>query len=96
VLDNLDGVWNLVLACRDCNRGPSGKFHAVPAVQYIERLSTRNEHLIASAHPLRETLIAQTGATTDLRRHFLQTVYQQAKKALPSSWGTSVRGIPVF
>jgi len=22
---NLDGVWNLVLACQDCNRGPNGK-----------------------------------------------------------------------
>ena len=25
-----DGVWNLVLACRDCNRGAKGKFAAVP------------------------------------------------------------------
>lgn len=28
---NIDGVWNLVLACRECNRGEKGKFARVPA-----------------------------------------------------------------
>jgi len=43
---NFDGVWNLVLACPQCNRGNSGKFARVPAVKYLDRLHKRNEFLI--------------------------------------------------
>lgn len=60
VTGNSNGVWNLVLACRDCNRGTSGKFDCVPALELIARLHRRNEFLITSHHPLRETLMAQT------------------------------------
>ena len=42
---NLDGVWNLVLACPDCNRGLEGKWAQVPAARYLERLHKRNEFL---------------------------------------------------
>ncbi len=59
----VDGVWNLVLACRRCNRGIDGKSARVPTLRLLERLHTRNEFLIGSHHPLRETLMAQTGAT---------------------------------
>lgn len=96
ILDNLDGVWNLVLACRECNRGANGKFHAVPDLTYIERLNTRNEYLIASAHPLRETLIAQTGASPEARRLFPQTTYNEALTAIPSTWSAPVRGLASF
>ena len=96
VLHNLDGVWNLVLACRECNRGTNGKFHAVPALKYIERLNLRNEYLIASAHPLRETLIAQTGASREARRWFLQSTYNEAQTAIPITWSAPVRGIAIF
>jgi hypothetical protein len=58
---HLDGVWNLVLACRNCNRGVDGKSSRVPARKYLERLDTRNEFFIMSHRPLRETLMAQTG-----------------------------------
>jgi hypothetical protein len=57
----VDGVWNLVLACRRCNRGIDGKSSRIPAKRLLERLDTRNEFLIASHHPLKETLIVQTG-----------------------------------
>jgi hypothetical protein len=60
---HIDGIWNLVLACARCNRGSSGKFDRVPSFRLLERLNTRNEFLIASHHPLRETLMQQTGAT---------------------------------
>jgi hypothetical protein len=56
---HLDGVWNLVLACRDCNRGIDGKSSRVPEKRLLERLDVRNEFLIGSHHPLRETLLAQ-------------------------------------
>lgn len=58
ILGTVDQVWNLVLACIGCNRGPGGKFASIPSIQYIERLNRRNEYLIRSAHPLRETLIS--------------------------------------
>lgn len=38
---NVDGVWNLVLSCAECNRGESGKFAQVPSIELLERLHTR-------------------------------------------------------
>jgi 5-methylcytosine-specific restriction endonuclease McrA len=64
----VNGVWNLVLACSSCTRGAGGKFDRVPGEGLLARLHARNEFLIASHHPLRETLILQTGAT-ELARH---------------------------
>jgi hypothetical protein len=60
VLLDLDDVWNLVLACALCNRGAAGKFHRLAHGDFIERLWQRNERLIASHHPLRESIIAAT------------------------------------
>src|SRR4051812_2089824 len=74
----VNGVWNLVLACQRCNRGAEGKFARVPSLKYLERLHTRNSFLINSHHPLRETLINQTGLTEEQRRSFLQEQYRQA------------------
>jgi len=34
----INGVANLVLACRDCNRGANGKFARLPAIPLLERL----------------------------------------------------------
>ena len=68
VVPNIDGIWNLVLACADCNRGSPGKFARVLELQFLERLHDRNEFLIGSHHPLRETLMLQTGATEPERR----------------------------
>jgi hypothetical protein len=75
------GVWNLVLACRDCNRGTSGKFDLVPALDLVERLHTRNEFLIRSKHPLGETIVRQTGKSPFARAGFLQKAFNQARAA---------------
>ena len=75
---NLNGVWNLVLACATCNRGADGKFARVPSLKLLERLRTRNSFLIDSHHPLRETLLKQTGQTDEQRKGFLQQIYQTA------------------
>ena len=56
----INGVANLVLACTDCNRGVNGKSSKLPALPLLERLHERNEYLIISHHPLRETLMVQT------------------------------------
>jgi hypothetical protein len=88
----VDGVWNLVLACRDCNRGEGGKFARVPEVQYLERLSKRNEYYVNSHHPLRETIIAQTGATAEQRRGFLRDAYRRSLEALVHPWSPRFTG----
>jgi len=67
----IDGIWNLVLTCRECNRGVGGKFDLVPGVKLLARLSRRNEYLIESHHPLRETLMLQTGVTAAERTSML-------------------------
>ena len=83
---NLDGVWNLVLACNDCNRGPGGKGSRLPAVRFLDRLHARNEHLIASHHPLRDTLMLQTGTTEPSRALFLRRAYEEASQLLVHRW----------
>jgi hypothetical protein len=75
----IDGVWNLVLACQQCNRGAEGKFDRPPHLDYLDRLRARNDFLIESHHPLRETLMLQTGATEQDRVHFLREAYRCAK-----------------
>ena len=93
---NLDGVWNLVLACQDCNRGPHGKFARVPHRTYLERLYKRNEFLISSHHPLRETLMQQTGQTKEQRYLFLMNVNKRAINYLIHTWTTLPKGEAVF
>lgn len=83
---NLDGVWNLVLACPVCNRGPAGKFDRIPSIRMLERLHQRNEYLIGSHHPLRETLLQQTGAQTAQRVAFLNRIYQAVQLSPELAW----------
>ena len=80
---NIDGVWNLVLACKRCNRGKDGKFDRAPEIRYLERLNKRNNFLIESHHPLRETLMYQTGRTTRERIAFLNECYRHAEVINP-------------
>lgn len=83
---NFDGVWNLVLACQECNRGAGGKFESIPQLPLLQRLHTRNEYLINSHHPLRETLIKQTGKTDSLRAQYLQQMDSRAIDLLIHRW----------
>ncbi len=83
---NLNGIWNLVLACQNCNRGAGGKSARIPHLKYLERLHTRNSFLIDSLHPLRETLIQQTGNSETVRQRFLQEQYNVALSVLLHTW----------
>jgi len=83
---NLDGVWNLVLACQSCNRGPRGKFDRIPSLRLLERLHKRNEYLIGSHHPLRETLMNQTGTSLKNRISFLSGVYNKVQLNPALAW----------
>ena len=73
----VDRVWNLVLACGRCN-GWHEKSDRPPDERYVQRLHRRNEYLIASQHPLRPTLIAQTGATANARAQTLERARVEA------------------
>jgi len=85
----IDGVWNLVLACKECNRGEGGKHAQVPSLRLLEKLNARNEFLISSHHPLRETLMLQAGKQPELRKGFLNDYYNRAKAALIHEWDPS-------
>ena len=93
---NVDGVWNLVLSCPECNRGENGKFAQVPSLELLERLHTRNEYLIGSHHPLRETLIMQTGNTERDRKYFLDKSYRFSKINLIHGWQPKAQGTSIF
>lgn len=96
VIPQLNGVWNLVLACQQCNRGVQGKFARIPVVRYLERLHRRNEFYINSHHPLRETILLQTGMNEHLRQQFLWKCYLEAKRILIHDWNANNELAPVF
>ena len=93
---NINGVWNLVLACRRCNRGTGGKFDQIPTVDLLDRLHTRNEYLINSHHPLRETLIGQTGKSESARGSFLNVRHRSALSYLLHQWEPNEITDPLF
>jgi hypothetical protein len=74
---NINGVWNLVLSCSTCN-GASEKGMRVADKSYLFKLNKRNEWYILSKHPLAETIINQTGITSEERQGFLRQHYQIA------------------
>ena len=82
-ISNLDGVWNLVLACQSCN---SHKLARAPQIKYLDRINKRNNYLISSHHPLRETLMKQTGNSEADRHSFLNRSYRTAVDTLIHTW----------
>ncbi|MCL1049845.1 HNH endonuclease [Shewanella abyssi] len=95
-IQNVNGVWNLVLACKMCNRGENGKFAKVPNIALLRKLHKRNEYFINSHLPLRETLIQQTGKNERQRANFLQSQYAEAKQTAIHEWHPEIKGIITF
>ncbi len=83
-----DEPWNLVLAHALCN---VHKSDLLPSLRSIALLVARNEHLIASNHPLKQRLVAQLGGTPERRRWTLLKTYEDAAKIIPHTW-EDVRG----
>lgn len=81
-LRNLNGIWNLVLACKTCNRGEGGKFDKIPHKSFLEKLEQRNNALIVGHKPLRQALILQTGDTVIKRQKFLAENFKTATEIL--------------
>lgn len=83
----LNEVWNLVLACQQCNRWEDGgKAGNVPLRDFIMRLHSRNEYLIESNHPLKENIILRSGKTAEKRWDFLTKRYELACTIRKASW----------
>jgi len=80
---DVDAVWNLVLACQPCNSAKQGR---APHESWMPWLVRRNNDLIRSHHPLRETLILQTGVTEEARQRFIVEAYRAATEGLPAVW----------
>jgi hypothetical protein len=92
----VDGIWNLVLACESCNKGANGKFAKLPTIKLLERLNRRNEYFCSSHHPLKETIIQQTGETPEKRKTFLQKSFDEAKEILVHTWEPKPKASSVF
>lgn len=93
---NIDGIWNLVLACTPCNRGVGGKFEKMPHERYVDRLAKRNEYYVGSHHPIRETIIAQTGKTSEERVQFLSDAARDGLNLLIHTWSPTLEGDGAF
>ena len=89
---NINGVWNLVLADAEINGDKSNK---IPKRRFLERLHKRNEFYIQSKHPLAETIINQTGRTTNQRIAFLERCYNLVD-ASQNKWQPSIELLPLF
>jgi hypothetical protein len=68
------------------DRDIRGKSDRVPTLRLLERLHSRKEFLIESHHPLRETLMLQTGTRADDRIRFLNEFHLRALSALIHQW----------
>jgi 5-methylcytosine-specific restriction endonuclease McrA len=82
-----DEVWNLVLAHYLCN---ASKSNWLPGRGYLEKLWWRNEHLIASRHPLQRQVVAALGTTPAERRRRLLWHYENAEQVIGRTWSQAV------
>ena len=72
---NRNGVWNLVIACKSCNRGEGGKFNSLPHESYFKKLLYRNE-LFAEEHnhSLKNSILISLGIT---KKAYVKTKIEQ-------------------
>ncbi|HEY1843593.1 MAG TPA: HNH endonuclease [Buttiauxella sp.] len=97
VVPNVNGVWNLVLACQCCNRGEAGKSARLPTAKLLARLHARNEYFIQSKLPLHETIVNQTGTRPDQRRDYLNRNWNTARVSrLFHTWEPQAEGEATF
>lgn len=62
-----NGIWNLVVACRECNRGTNGKFDNPPKGYYFDNLLNRNLLFIEEhRHSLRNSILLSLSANNGI------------------------------
>jgi hypothetical protein len=60
---NPDGIWNLVIACKECNRGGGGKFDSIPDTYYQQEIIKRNILLTEEhRHSLKNSILLSLNA----------------------------------
>jgi len=74
---NSNVIWNLVIACQECNRGNNGKFNTPPDKYYFEKLINRNilftqEH----KHSLKNTILMSLGASNHQQVRQKMSIFQ--------------------
>lgn len=83
----LNDVWNLVLACPDCNRGlEHGKWAHTPSRLLLDRLEKRNNYYVYSRHPLGDNIIRVTGDSIQKRRRYLMQMHSVCKEHSSYEW----------
>ncbi len=91
---NINGVWNLVLACKSCNSSKSAR---LPGTRLLARLHARNEYFIQSRLPLHETIVNQTGRQPEQRRNYLIKNWDNARiSRLFHTWEPQAEGEAIF
>lgn len=93
---NLNGIWNLVLTCKDCNGEDAwSKWAHTPDYSLLPALMRRNDYYISSKHPLGETIQLETGNTASQRKNYIKEVFKVAKQATPYEWKPRlIKGVP--
>ncbi|WP_456383464.1 hypothetical protein [Persephonella sp.] len=62
---NPDGIWNLVISCKKCNRGDGGKFDQIPSKVFFNKLLKRNIWFIEEhRHSLRNSILISLNASS--------------------------------
>lgn len=77
-------IWNLVLADDHCNANKSDR---LPTEAMIDRLIQRNEAIIKSDHPLKESIIEDLGSPAQARSEAVKAEYKRCRKMSPRVWG---------
>ncbi|MGY1684965.1 HNH endonuclease [Geodermatophilus sp. SYSU D00867] len=81
---DLNGVWNLVVACAPCNLAKSDR---LPTAQEVTRLLARNEAVAGSPHPLRRALELSMSGAAPATSSQARLVFVQAVDSLATDHG---------
>ncbi len=75
---NPNGVWNLVLSCRRCNRGVLGKSDSIPDIRFYEKLLSRNVYFTKEhKHAMRFSVLKSLGVSNQLGvRERMKEIYK--------------------
>jgi 5-methylcytosine-specific restriction endonuclease McrA len=75
---NPNGVWNLVLACKRCNRGHKGKGGSVPNIMHYEHLLDRNVYFTREhKHAMRYSILTSLSVSNHIEvKRRMQEIYK--------------------
>ena len=85
-----DGIWNLVISCKECNRGLNGKFDSPPSYNYFNDLIIRNilfseEHKHSLKNSILLSLNLQLSETKKIPKQ-MQYIYNHMNLNIVNGW----------